>query len=646
MNCPTCSFDNPGGSRFCENCGQPLELVCPNCGEAVTPTAKFCRNCGFKLSETQLTARPAGVTRSEPLEALRRAAPRSVASKILSARKRMEGERKLVTALFTDIVGSTSLAEQMDPEEWGEIVSTAHRIVSQAVYRYEGTIAQLLGDGVLAFFGAPLAHEDDPERAIRAALEIREAMKNYADALNADGSVADFQMRLGINSGLVVVGQIGSDLHMEYLAVGDTVNMAARMQSAAEPNEIMITENTQRMVPNLFELEDRAQIQVKGRAEPVHAFRVLSERKGAVRSRGIEGLTSPLVGREREMDTLNRILEELRQGHGGILSIVGDGGLGKSRLVAEWRRKAGAANNDQGVRWVEGRCLSYGRSMAHHLSTAILLGLIGTGPEATEAECRLALHRQVEENLGRQFDDVYPYLGHLLGLELEPEQAQRVTYLDGAALQAKYIFATKALLRALATRAPLVIVCEDIQWADPSSAELGAHVLPIAAEVPLTVVLISRPDKESPGWGLVRSAREIAGVGALELHLAPLTQDDSQELIQNLLAVDELPPVIREAILSKAEGNPFFVEEVIRMLIDQEDLVRENGRWKASRALESLEIPDTLQAVLAARIDRLPEEAKHVLQIASVIGRKFDLSVLEAVLYQAGAEAHALTTTE
>jgi class 3 adenylate cyclase len=636
MKCPTCSSENPAGSRFCENCGQPLEFVCPSCGEPVTPTAKFCRNCGLKLTNTQLTPRPAGVSRSESLEALRRVAPRSVASKILSARERMEGERKLVTALFTDIVGSTSLAEQMDPERWAEIVSVAHQIVSRAVYRYEGTIAQLLGDGVLSFFGAPLAHEDDPERAIRAALEIRGAMKDYGETLRADDVVEDFRVRLGINTGLVVVGQIGSDLHMEYLAVGDTVNLAARMQSAAEPNEIMITGNTLRMVPNLFELEDRGKILVKGKAQPVQAFRVLAEKKGAVRSRGIEGLASPLVGRQREMDTLDRVRTELRQGHGGIVSIIGEAGLGKSRLVAEWRAKSLADETNPGVRWVEARCLSYGHSIAHHLSMAILRGLIGTGPEATEDECRLALHQQVEKNLGGQFDDVYPYLGHLLGLELEPEQARRVTYLDAAALQTKFILATKTLIRALALKFPIVIVCEDIQWADPASVELGTHILPIAAEVPLTVVLLSRPDQESYGWGLIRGARETAGVGTIELHLAPLTQADSQELIQNLLAVDILPRELREAILSKAEGNPFFVEEVLRMLIDQADLVSEDGHWKASSDLASLEIPDTLQAVLTARIDQLPEEAKHVLQIAAVIGRQFNQDVLEAVLESAG----------
>src|SRR5574341_627957 len=215
MKCPNCSFENATDAKFCENCGQPFEYLCPNCGKPVSPTAKFCKNCGFNLASATMTPRAAGVTKTEDLDALRRAAPKTVASKILAERDKIGGERKLVTALFTDIVGSTALAEQMDPEDWREFVSGAHQRVSEAVYRYEGTIAQLLGDGVLAFFGAPLAHEDDPERAIRAALDILAAIQDYAGQVRRKYQVSAFQMRVGMNTGLVVVGHIGSDLHME-----------------------------------------------------------------------------------------------------------------------------------------------------------------------------------------------------------------------------------------------------------------------------------------------------------------------------------------------------------------------------------------------------------------------------------------------
>ena len=253
---------------------------------------------------------------------------------MLAERERLEGERKLVTALFTDIVGSTTLAEQMDPEDWREIVTGAHHRVGQAIYHYEGTIAQLLGDGLLAFFGAPITHEDDAERAIRSAIEILSSIKEYATELKNNGRVNNFQMRVGLNTGLVVVGHIGHDLHMEYTAVGDTVNTASRMQSAADPDTILISENTHRLAARLFEYEDKGKISVKGKAEPIQVYRVIAEKKGAIRARGITGLSSPMVGRTREYSTLLQLTTELQVGRGGMAAIIGEAGLGKSRSQA------------------------------------------------------------------------------------------------------------------------------------------------------------------------------------------------------------------------------------------------------------------------------------------------------------------------
>ena len=633
MKCPNCAFDNSDDSRFCENCGQPLERACPNCGQAVPAVAKFCKNCGYNFVG-QAPSAPATVPRSAGLEAMRRAAPSDMARKILADRERTEGERKRVTALFTDIVGSTSLAEAMDPEDCREIVGGAHQRVSAAVYAFEGTIAQLLGDGVLAFFGAPLTHEDDPERAIRAALAILESIRSYGDELVAAGRVPHFQVRVGLNTGLVVVGNIGSDLHMEYLAVGDTVNLAARVQTAADPDTVLITEDTQRLTSSLFEFEDRGRIAVKGKSGEIHVFRVLSERKGAARARGIAGLDSPMVGRRREAATLLQILADLRHGHGAVAAIIGEAGLGKSRLIAELRRQDQAAAGGTPLRWVEGRCLSYGSTMAHHLSTEILRGLVGVPPDATPKEAQSALQATLEQTLPNESDDVYPYLAHLLGLELPEEAAARVKYLDGPALQARYIASYARLIRALCATSPTVIVCEDLHWADPSSVELGRHILPIVGEAALAVVLVSRAEKDSPGWKLIQTARDTAGAGALEIHLAPLTEADTQELVQNLLEIGSLPEDLQLLIRTRAEGNPFFVEEVLRMLIDQGVLQRQGDDWRLTGEVESLEIPDTLQGVLAARIDRLPEEAKRTLQVASVIGRTFQVRVLEEVLQQ------------
>ena len=634
MKCPNCSFENAADAKFCENCGQPFERVCSNCGKPVSANARFCKNCGFNLAGGA-QAQPVPVTRSANLDALRKTAPASVSQKILAERERMEGERKLVTALFTDIVGSTSLAEQMDPEDWREVVSGAHQRVSEAVYRYEGTIAQLLGDGVLAFFGAPLAHEDDAERAIRASLDILVSVKEYAKELRQKKRVENFQMRVGLNTGLVVVGNIGSDLHMEYLAVGDTVNLAARMQSAAESDTILISDNTQRLASSLFDFEDKGKITVKGKADPIQVYRVLSERKGAVRTRGIAGLGSPMVGRQREFSTLMQITSDVRAGRGSIVAIIGEAGLGKSRLVAEWRKNA-LRQSGVPLRWVEGRCLSYASSIAHHLSTDILRALISVPVGSSEEETHAALKKNLETLLGDDMKDVYPFLGHLLGLKLEEDMAARVKYLDGPALQAQYIAAYRKFLQAQAKVAPTVIVCEDMHWADPSSVELGSQVVPMAASSPIVFAFVTRADKDAPGWKLVAQAHEVAGVGATELYLAPLSEVDSQQLVSNLLEVEALPESLRKMILAKAEGNPFFVEEVIRMLIDRGGITRDpaTGKWTTTRDIDTIEIPDTLQGVLTARIDRLSEDAKRVLQIASVIGRKFPVKVLERVLQE------------
>ena len=677
MKCPNCTHENSLTARFCENCGQALPRTCPNCGQTVSITARFCANCGFQLTATSTTANaaiaapPASTPQTPPmpsqLDVLRRATPQPLAQKILAQRDRVEGERKLVTALFADIVGSTTLAEAMDPEDWREVVSGAHARVSEAVYRYEGTIAQLLGDGVLAFFGAPLAHEDDAERALRAALEILDGIHAYAAELRRRNLVDDFRMRIGLNTGIVVVGDIGSDLHMEYLAIGDTVNLAARMQSAAEPDTILISENTYRHVASLFDFEDRGKIAVKGKAEAVQVYAVVRGRKGAARQRGITGLSSPLVGRQREFATLMQVFSDLQMGKGGIVTISGEAGLGKSRLLAEWRKTVRA--NPQrlsssvappsspteggnpttvvregtapppGIRWIEGRSLSYGAAVAYHLGIDLLRALLGVAPDASEEEVHAALRQGVESLFGNGENarQVYSFLGHLLGLKLEDDAAARVKYLDGPALQGRYVAAFKAYLTALARTAPTIVVVEDIHWADPSSVELGLHVLPMAAEAPIVFVMVTRPDQEAAGWRMVRAAREIPGVSAIELHLSPLSEGDSQQLVSNLLEVTALPGSLRQLIQAKAEGNPFYVEEVIRMLIDRGSLQRQGDAWIITRDLKEIEIPDTLQGVIMARIDRLPEEAKHTLQIAAVIGRRFQVKVLEAVLRSAAS---------
>jgi class 3 adenylate cyclase len=529
--------------------------------------------------------------------------------------------------LFVDIVGSTSLAEGMDPEDWREIVEGAHRRVIEAVGRFEGTIAQLLGDGVLAFFGAPQAHEDDPERAIRAAILIQEDVGDYAGQIRE--KAPGFRVRVGIHTGLVVVGDVGDDEHLEYLAVGDTVNLAARLQGAAEPGSVLVSAETRRLAGPGFEYLDRGLLDLKGKDKPVRAFAVTAGRPGARRQRGIEGLSSPLVGRDQDLARLRGLLASLNAGRGGVAVVIGEAGLGKSRLIAEWR---GAAQpmREEGLLWVETQCLSYGRALAFHLAAEILRGLIGATPDAGPEDTRLALDRACARLGPEAVEELVPALAHMLGLPLDEAPLSRIRFLDGDALHAKYAQAMQQLLVSLAAERPVVIVCDDMHWSDPSSVELGLHVLPDVVKAPILVALVSRPDEDSPGWRIVEQGRQLPG--ALEIELAPLTSEQSDVLIGHLLRSGEPPESLQRIISQRAEGNPFFVEEMLRMFIDRGLVRQDEGGWKHTGGMTTGEIPDTVQGVLTARIDRLPEDAKRVLQVAAVIGRQFSLRVLENAL--------------
>jgi class 3 adenylate cyclase len=525
----------------------------------------------------------------------------------------------------------------MDPEEWTGIMNRAFDLLTPTIYRYEGTIARLMGDALLAFFGAPVAHEDDPVRAVHASLDILDAAQEYAQQIQAEYGI-HFAVRVGLNTGFVVVGAVGSDLVYEYTAMGDAVNLAQRMQSAASPMSIWITEYTYRFVEPFFNCQDLGTISVKGKVDPVHAYQVLDRKATPGRTRGLTGLESPMVGRETEMAALRQVSEALMAGLGRLAVISGEPGLGKSRLIAEWKSSwfdspAGGSGENQ-VTWVEGHCLSYGQGMAYHLLVDVLRCLIDVSSTSPQVEVSQALERLVTDQPDLNFMDVYPYLAHLLSLPLEGPAMERIQQLDPQALQTQYLSALRYLLRSLSRQKPIVLVLEDIHWADPSSTELLVKLLPECLSAPILIACVTRPERDAPGWKLVTAAREVMGGSLVEISLAPLSEIASRQLVSNLLEIEALPGSIRDSILVKAEGNPFFVEEVIRMLIDREAIVRQNGQWTAVKEIETVEIPDNLHSLLLARIDRLPEEVKHTLRVASVIGRQFSVNLLEQVLKQ------------
>ncbi len=622
MNCVKCGHENDEDAEFCEKCGSALERVCPQCGNPIKPGASYCKKCGAPVA-----LQPASAGEKERLAALQQAAPSDLKEKIRSSSALIEGERKPVTILFSDIVGSTCMAEKLDPEEWREIVSAAHERVSQAVYKYEGTIAQLLGDGVLAFFGAPITHEDDPIRAVHAALDIQQAIGKYADELK--GYVDHFQVRIGLNTGTVVVGSVGSDLHMEYLAVGDAVNLAARLQSAAQPGKVLISESTARHVKATFDLQDMGEISLKGKAEPVIAFEVIKSKAAPGSGRGFEELYSPLVGRGGELAVLREALGALVKGHGQIVSIIGEAGIGKSRLVEEARREGPGCQDE--AHWIEGRALSYGQTLSFWSINQLIYNDLGLSDGDPEVRVRAALKRRLKDLFAGKDSEILPYLAQLLGVRLEGDLAERVRLLDGETLKRQTLLSICQYFQRLAESQPTVAVLEDLHWADSSSLEALEELLAVTDRAPLMLVLLARLEREHGSWRIKVKAETDYSHRYTEILLKPLSPMDQNLLVDNLLAISDLPESIRLLMLEHSEGNPFYLEEIVRSLIDQGAILREGEKWRATRDLTDINIPETLEGVLLGRIDRLQEDVRRTLQMASVIGKSFLYRLLEAI---------------
>jgi class 3 adenylate cyclase/tetratricopeptide (TPR) repeat protein len=642
MQCPRCHSECSAEFDFCPRCGTALHVTCPHCGFRCPSELRLCPKCATALA-TPAGAGPEIDAQAMLNRAIQRHIPKEYAERLLATRGQPHDERRTVTILFSDVKGSTALAENLDPEDVKDIIRGVFEFLIGAVYRYEGTVVQLMGDAILAFFGAPIAHEDDPERACRAALDIAAEAAEYAERLHKERGIAGFGVRVGINTGLVVVGELGSDLRVAYTAVGDAINLAARMEEAAEPGTVLISHNTFRLVAPLFETQALGPLRVKGKSKRVHVYRVLSARMLPDKGRGVPGLDSPMVGRETELATLREAVAGLSAGRGGVVSIVGEAGLGKSRLVAEVR---GTKNNPQiaqitpieKTRWVEGRCLSYGMSVAYQLWKDVLRGLLGVTQQASPAALREALQRCVADLCPQTLAGVYPYLAGVLSVPLDEGAGAATGDLDPAELQKRTFRALEELLGAAARRQPLVVVGEDLHWADATSLQVLQQLVPLTQRVPLLLICVLRPVKDHGSWSFVAGLTAALGAGHAALMLEPLSPEYSETLVTNLLHSETLPDVLRQRILSRAEGNPFYIEEVIRSLIDLKVLARNRaGAWTASRTMVTIPIPDTLQGVLVARIDRLPDTTRRVLQMAAVIGRIF-LERLLGAMTGAGAE--------
>lgn len=565
MRCPECRHENLNEARLCSHCGVQLGISCANCSAVQPPGAKFCPECGRAVTATPT---PASYT------------PRHISEQILAVRSAIEGERKQVTVLFCDIVRSSDLAIELGPEEYHRVIDGFFRVALAEVHRYEGTMNQFLGDGFMALFGAPIAHEDHARRAVLAALGITER--------------AEVKIRIGINSGLVVVGTIGDDLRVDYTAFGDTTVLAARLQAAAPPGAVLLSQRTAGLVRGYFQVEEVTPVQVKERT--VHPLRVmgLGTRTAPIAS-GDE--LSPFTGRDRELAELHRVLEIVVEGEGQVVGLAGDPGLGKSRLAWEFRRLA-----EDYATVIEGRCLSYGASIAYLPMFELVrhaCGIaVGDSPDLVTTKIELRVKAlELDVSLAH-------YLRHAFGVRAN---GPGLAALDPQAIRARTFDALRRLLVAEAGHRPLVVLVEDLHWIDKTSEEFLAAFTSELPSVPV-MLLVTYRSGYCPPW--------IGKSFTSQLALRPLSPAASERIVASVLDGGDPDAA---AIAERGEGNPFFLEELARATRDQ------------ATGPAGVIVPETVQQVLAARIDRLSPDQKAAIQLASVLGREVSLDLAEEV---------------
>ena len=552
-----------------------------------------------------------------------------------------DGEYRLVAVLFANVSGLGDIADRLGPRREREISRAVDRYfvaMEQAVHRYGGVINKMAlsahGDKLLAFFGAPLAHEDDAERAVRAALAMQEAMDTLNDELPRHTGLADLRLeqRVGVSYGYVFAGSVGTDWRSEYTVMGDEVSLAAHLLTVAEPGGVTISGNVRRRVQSLFALKPQGEVVVRGRTEPNPAFSVIGPGDGSAYRRGRVGMRSPLVGRQPEWSQLQRSVDQLLLGQGGIVSVIGEAGLGKSRLVAELREFVEGSS----VRWIEGRSLSYTEAMSYWPFQDILRQMLGLEPEDTGQAAQQKLQDTLEETPSvPDVGAILPYLSTFLGLPVEDLLRERIRYLDAEALLRRTYIAISILFESFARTgsAPVIVVLEDIHWIDQVSLDLLEHLLFLVDRVPLMLLLTYRPEHTQRCWQLHEQIAQGYAHCWQEIDLNPLGPSDSQKLLSNLVHIETWPGKMRDTILDRADGNPLYLEEMLRALIGDRALIQDgDGQWRISGRAEQMRVPDTLQGVIMTRLDRIDESSRWTAQVASVIGRVFTIDVLDHVM--------------
>ena len=607
MQCSRCRHENRTGAKFCEQCAAPLARACPSCGSQLPSTAKFCPECGHPIGLA--AAAPAATHFTSP----KSYTPKHLAEKILFSKSALEGERKQVTVLFADLKGSMELLADRDPEEARKLLDPVIEHMMEGVHRYEGTVNQVMGDGIMALFGAPLAHEDHAVRACYAALRMQEAVKRYADALRSHGVL--IQIRVGLNAGDVVVRAIGSDLRMDYTAVGQTTHLAARMEQLALPAQSCWPRrrcNSQRAI---VQITSRGPVAVKGLSEPVEVYELVGA--ATVRSRlhaaAVRGLTR-FVGRDSELDQLRQALERAQAGHGQVVAVVGEPGVGKSRFFWEFTH----SHRMDGWLIVQSVSVSYGKATAYLPVIELLRGYFAIDSRDDPHKIREKVTGKVL-TLAPALGPIVPALLALLDVPVDELSWHA---LDPLQRRQQTLDAVKRLLLRESEVQPVLVVFEDLHWIDGETQSLLDSLVESLPAARLLLLVNYRPEY-SHVWGGKTYYRQ--------LRIDPLPPESAEELLDALLGADAALGPLKQLLIERTEANPLFLEESVRALVETAALVGERGAYRPTRPVEQLKIPATVQAILAARIDRLAPEAKRLLQAAAVIGKDVPMPLLLAI---------------
>jgi class 3 adenylate cyclase/tetratricopeptide (TPR) repeat protein len=628
MKCPKCCFQNPEGLSLCSECGAKLETVCPRCGFSSPPQFKFCGECGQNLNLHEPPT-PRELSFDEKLEKIQKYLPGGLTQKILEQKGKIEGEKKQVTVMFCDMVGFTSLSERLGPEEIYTLMDQVYEILIHKVHEYEGTVNEMTGDGIMALFGAPIALEDACQRAIRSAFAIHRAINQLSDQLTREKKIPAVTMRIGIHTGPVVVGTLGNDLRVDFKAVGDTVNLASRMEGLADPGTTYVTEDIFKLTEGFFRFEALGKKRIKGKDETVSVYKVLSAKEDVYRSRlGSERIIySKMVGRESELNRLELQVMKAINGEGSVVSIIGEAGIGKSRLVAELKK----GEVMKKVALLEGRAISMGKNLSFHPIIDLSKQWVGIRADDDEARAFEKLEAAIKRLFPEEYGEVLPFVAILMGMKLSGRHAQRTKGIEGEALKRLILKSVRDLLIKVAERTPLVIVIEDFHWADTSSVELMESLFRLAETHRILFINLFRPGYKETGGRLSESLKDSHVHYYVEMVLERLPGKTSEALVRNMLRISGLQHALVEKIAERAGGNPFFIEEVVRSLIDEQALLPKGGTFQLTEKAERIPIPKTIDDLLMARIDRLEEQTRELVRKASVIGRSFFYRILTEV---------------